>query len=137
MPVTKKTFLEEKKQEADKASQEQINDIFAAISELGSNNSNSSEIKAAPEQDRGKHNFNTVTTTETHVAEGIGNEQKDEKPGYISVVIPNSLKKKWKIYSTQHNMSLTDCVKLGMKLLEEMENQNKIKIEGGFITFSA
>ncbi len=136
MPVTKKSFLEERTKEANKASQAQMNDIFNAISVLGSNDSNSSEIIAIPEQDRGKQDFNTVTNTETHSAEGIHNEPKDEKPGYVSVVIPNSLKKKWKIFGMQHNMSLTDCLKLGMKLLEEMEQQKKIRIEGGFITFN-
>ena len=100
---------------------------MTAISGLGSGNStnsNTSEIKTENESRVGE-DFKTVTNS------------ADDKPGYVSLVIPNSLKKKWKLYSTQHSMSLTDCLKLGMKLLEEMEQQGKIKIEDGFVTLNA
>lgn len=137
MPVSKKSYIEGKKQEAEKASQEQMDNIFATISALGSGNSNTSEIVTEKEQRRVEQDFKTVTTSLTDSVESNPVEQKDEKPGYVSLVLPNSLKKKWKIYSTQHNMSLTDCLKLGMKLLEELEQQKKIKIEGGFVTFNA
>ena len=127
MPVTKKSAIEDKKKQAELASENQMQDLMAAISGLGSGNStdsNSFEIKTENESNVGE-DFKTVTNS------------TDDKPGYVSLVIPNSLKKKWKLYSTQHSMSLTDCLKLGMKLLEEMEQQGKIKIEDGFVTLNA
>ena len=127
MPVTKKSAIEDKKKQAELASENQMQDLMAAISGLGSGNSsdsNSFEIKTENESSVGE-DFKTVTNS------------ADDKPGYVSLVIPNSLKKKWKLYSTQHSMSLTDCLKLGMKLLEEMEQQGKIKIEDGFVTLNA
>ena len=127
MPVTKKSAIEDKKKQAELASENQMQDLMAAISGLGSGNStdsNTSEIKTENESRVGE-DFETVTNS------------ADDKPGYVSLVIPNSLKKKWKLYSTQHSMSLTDCLKLGMKLLEEMEQQGKIKIEDGFVTLNA
>ena len=127
MPVTKKSAIEDKKKQAELASENQMQDLMAAISGLGSGNStdsNTSEIKTENEN-RGGEDFKTVTNP------------ADDKPGYVSLVIPNSLKKKWKLYSTQHSMSLTDCLKLGMQLLEEMEQQGKIKIEDGFVTLNA
>ena len=127
MPVTKKSAIEDKKKQAELASENQMQDLMAAISGLGSGNStdsNSFEIKTENESSVGD-DFKTVTNP------------TDDKPGYVSLVIPNSLKKKWKLYSTQHSMSLTDCLKLGMKLLEEMEQQGKIKIEDGFVTLNA
>ena len=131
MPVTKKSAIEDKKKQAELASENQMQDLMTAISGLGSGNStnsNTSEIKTENESRVGedfKKDFKTVTNS------------ADDKPGYVSLVIPNSLKKKWKLYSTQHSMSLTDCLKLGMKLLEEMEQQGKIKIEDGFVTLNA
>lgn len=127
MPVTKKSAIEDKKKQAELASENQMQDLMTAISGLGSGNStnsNTSEIKTENESRVGE-DFKTVTNP------------TDDKPGYVSLVIPNSLKKKWKLYSTQHSMSLTDCLKLGMKLLEEMEQQGKIKIEDGFVTLNA
>ena len=127
MPVTKKSTIEDKKKQAELASENQMQDLMTAISGLGSGNntnSNTSEIKTENESRVGE-DFKTVTNS------------ADDKPGYVSLVIPNSLKKKWKLYSTQHSMSLTDCLKLGMKLLEEMEQQGKIKIEDGFVTLNA
>lgn len=127
MPVTKKSAIEDKKKQAELASENQMQDLMTAISGLGSGNntnSNTSEIKTENESRVGE-DFKTVTNF------------ADDKPGYVSLVIPNSLKKKWKLYSTQHSMSLTDCLKLGMKLLEEMEQQGKIKIEDGFVTLNA
>lgn len=127
MPVTKKSAIEDKKKQAELASENQMQDLMTAISGLGSansTNSNTSEIKTENESRVGE-DFKTVTNS------------VDDKPGYVSLVIPNSLKKKWKLYSTQHSMSLTDCLKLGMKLLEEMEQQGKIKIEDGFVTLNA
>ena len=130
MPVTKKSAIEDKKKQAELASENQMQDLMAAISGLGGGNStdsNTSEIKTENESRVGE-DFKTVTNSATPA---------DDKPGYVSLVIPNSLKKKWKLYSTQHSMSLTDCLKLGMKLLEEMEQQGKIKIEDGFVTLNA
>lgn len=127
MPVTKKSAIEDKKKQAELASENQMQDLMTAISGLGSGNStdsNSFEIKTENESRVGE-DFKTVTNS------------ADDKPGYVSLVIPNSLKKKWKLYSTQHSMSLTDCLKLGMKLLEEMEQQGKIRIEDGFVTLNA
>jgi hypothetical protein len=127
MPVTKKSAIEDKKKQAELASENQMQDLMTAISGLGSGNSTNSytsEIKTENESRVGE-DFKTVTYS------------ADDKPGYVSLVIPNSLKKKWKLYSTQHRMSLTDCLKLGMKLLEEMEQQGKIKIEDGFVTLNA
>mgnify|MGYP007069896583 FL=1 len=124
--------LEEKKKEAEKASNEQMSDLYDVISSLGTSsekNTNSSEIKSDEGQGGAGDNFKTVTTPSS--------SEQDDKPGYVSLVIPNSLKKKWKLYSAQHEMSLTDSLKLGMKLLEQMENQGKIKIEGGFLTINS
>ena len=145
MPVTKRSNLDEKRRDAEKASEEQMNDLYAAISGLGSSshkNSNSLEIEKSVNPSRGGDNFKTVSNAVTQnslpqeePAENAS-ETKDDKPGYVSLVIPNSLKKKWKLYSAQHEMSLTDCLKLGMKLLEQMENQGKIKIEEGFLTIN-
>ena len=142
---TKKLTLDEKKREAELASEEQMNDLSAAILSLGassantesSRNGNTSEMHtetASPARD-----FKTVTTFTETKPQDVQNteaEQKDDKPGYVSLVIPNSLKKKWKLYSTVHGMSLTDSLKLGMKLLEEMEQKGKIRIEGGFLTIN-
>ena len=111
------------KKEADTQSMNQIDDIFSQINSLDvSSKTNSDEITIKPVAD-----FKSVTTNEIPV--------QDDKPGYISLVIPNSLKKTWKNYSNNHGMSLTDCIKLGMKLLEDMENKQKISIDSGFITY--
>ena len=140
MPVTKKSKLEEKVREAEKASEEQMNDLTAAIMGLGSNHSDSA---AAPSSNTSTTKTEVDNRTVTSVAQEepsritTDTDSKDEKPGYVSLVIPNSLKKKWKLYSTVHGMSLTDCLKLGMKLLEEMEQQGKIRIEGGFLTINS
>lgn len=140
MPVTKKSKLEEKVREAEKASEEQMNDLTAAIMGLGSNHSDS---VATPSSNSSTAKTEVDNRTVTSVAQEepsritTDTDSKDEKPGYVSLVIPNSLKKKWKLYSTVHGMSLTDCLKLGMKLLEEMEQQGKIRIEGGFLTINS
>lgn len=60
---------------------------------------------------------------------------KAEKPGYISLVITPSLKKKWKTYCTDHGLSLTDCIKISMKLLEDMEKKNSISLEDGVLSY--
>lgn len=129
MPATKKIDIQERKLASENASNEQMNDIFAAISGLGSASTVQTE-----------DNFKTVTNN-PEVKEA-GNTQvqnvnsKDEKPGYISLVVPNSLKKKWKVYCTQHGMSLTDCIKMGMKLLEDLEQKQAITIDSGFVTYN-
>ena len=125
MPSIKKARVEEIKKEAEIASEKQMQDIFAAISGLGS--SKPEQTQPAPSE-----NSNTFEIKQTKVNDA----PKNDKPGYVSLVIPNSLKKKWKLYSAAHGMSLTDCLKLGMKLLEEMEQQGKIKIEEGFLTIN-
>lgn len=138
MPVTKKSAIEDKKRQAEQASENQMQDLMAAISGLGVKDSNTFEMnneseKTAPVENKFK------TETNNSVVENNSNisDTKDDKPGYVSLVIPNSLKKRWKLYSAQHSMSLTDCLKLGMKLLEEMEQKGKISIGDGFLTFSA
>lgn len=140
MPSIKKARVEEIKREAEIASEKQMNDIYAAISGLGSNTASQSR-KTEPEPEAPAPEIKTVTKpAAAEVAPVVTTsepESKDDKPGYVSLVIPNSLKKKWKMYSTVHGMSLTDCLKLGMKLLEEMEQKGTIRIEEGFLTINA
>lgn len=140
MPSIKKARVEEIKREAEIASEKQMNDIYAAISGLGSNAASQSR-KTEPEPETPAPEIKTVTKpAAAEVAPVVTTsepESKDDKPGYVSLVIPNSLKKKWKMYSTVHGMSLTDCLKLGMKLLEEMEQKGTIRIEEGFLTINA
>ncbi len=140
MPSIKKARVEEIKREAEIASEKQMNDIYAAISGLGSNPASQSR-KTEPEPETPAPEIKTVTKpAAAEVAPVVTTsepESKDDKPGYVSLVIPNSLKKKWKMYSTVHGMSLTDCLKLGMKLLEEMEQKGTIRIEEGFLTINA
>lgn len=139
MPSIKKARVEEIKREAEIASEKQMNDIYAAISGLGSNTTSQSR-KTEPEPENPAPEIKTVTKpAAAEVAPVVTTsepESKDDKPGYVSLVIPNSLKKKWKMYSTVHGMSLTDCLKLGMKLLEEMEQKGTIRIEEGFLTIN-
>lgn len=139
MPSIKKARVEEIKREAEIASEKQMNDIYAAISGLGSNTASQSR-KIEPEPETPAPEIKTVTKpAAAEVAPVVTTsepESKDDKPGYVSLVIPNSLKKKWKMYSTVHGMSLTDCLKLGMKLLEEMEQKGTIRIEEGFLTIN-
>ena len=140
MPSIKKARVEEIKREAEIASEKQMNDIYAAISGLGSNTAFQSR-KTEPEPETPAPEIKTVTKpAAAEVASVVTTsepESKDDKPGYVSLVIPNSLKKKWKMYSTVHGMSLTDCLKLGMKLLEEMEQKGTIRIEEGFLTINS
>ena len=140
MPSIKKARVEEIKREAEIASEKQMNDIYAAISGLGSSTTSQSR-KTEPETETPAPEIKTVTKpAAAEVAPVVTTsepESKDDKPGYVSLVIPNSLKKKWKMYSTMHGMSLTDCLKLGMKLLEEMEQKGTIRIEEGFLTINA
>ena len=137
MPSIKKARVEEIKREAEIASEKQMNDIYAAISGLGSNTASQSR---KTEHETPAPEIKTVTKpAAAEVAPVVTTsepESKDDKPGYVSLVIPNSLKKKWKMYSTVHGMSLTDCLKLGMKLLEEMEQKGTIRIEEGFLTIN-
>lgn len=60
---------------------------------------------------------------------------KAEKPGYISLVITPTLKKEWKTYCTEHGLSLTDCIKVSMKLLKDMEKKNAISLEDGVLSY--
>lgn len=60
---------------------------------------------------------------------------KGEKPGYISLVITPTLKKEWKTYCTEHGLSLTDCIKVSMKLLKDMEKKNAISLEDGVLSY--
>lgn len=126
MPVTKKINLEEKIRESENASNAQMDDIFSQISGLGATNTKKESTVEENEKKAEAHSM-TVTISES--------EADNEKPGYVSLVIPSSLKKQWKIFSTAHGISLSDSIKLGMKLMVEMEQQNKIKIDGGFVTY--
>ena len=99
MPSIKKARVEEIKREAEIASEKQMNDIYAAISGLGSNTTSQSR-KSEPETPAPE--IKTVTKpAAAEVAPVVTTsepESKDDKPGYVSLVIPNSLKKKWKMY---------------------------------------
>ena len=139
MPSIKKARVEEIKREAEIASEKQMNDIYAAISGLGSNTASQSRITEREPETPALEIKSVTKPAAAEVAPVVTTsepESKDDKPGYVSLVIPNSLKKKWKMYSTVHGMSLTDCLKLGMKLLEEMEQKGTIRIEEGFLTIN-
>lgn len=72
------------------------------------------------------------TVNKTVTAKSSG---KVEKPGYISLVITPTLKKEWKTYCTEHGLSLTDCIKVSMKLLKDMEKKNAISLEDGVLSY--
>jgi len=139
MAVTKKIDIEAQKREADA----QVDDIMSMISGLGSKPAAATVVKEEEEEPAPVY-----TSTSTRTRSSINDVQTgarkrvapveipDEKPGYISMVIPTSLKKKWKIFCTQHGMSLTDALKLGMKLLEDMEQNREISIEDGIVSYN-
>ena len=86
----------------------------------------------------------SVTETEEPVRQATGTVNKTvtaksggkaEKPGYISLVITPTLKKEWKTYCTEHGLSLTDCIKVSMKLLKDMEKKNAISLEDGVLSY--
>lgn len=146
MAVNKKINLDETKKRADEAGKEQINDIMSMISDLGSESSGAVQEeetvaaretvtkKTAAESSEGSVKIRTESKTSASTVKKT-TSAKDSKPGYISLVIPNSLKTKWKVYSSEHGMSLTDCMKMAMKLLEDMEQKEAISVEDGFITY--
>lgn len=74
----------------------------------------------------------STTVNKTVTAKSSG---KGEKPGYISLVITPTLKKEWKTYCTEHGLSLTDCIKVSMKLLKDMEKKNAISLEDGVLSY--
>jgi len=74
----------------------------------------------------------STTVNKTVTAKSGG---KVEKPGYISLVITPTLKKEWKTYCTEHGLSLTDCIKVSMKLLKDMEKKNAISLEDGVLSY--
>lgn len=74
----------------------------------------------------------STTVNKTVTAKSSG---KVEKPGYISLVITPTLKKEWKTYCTEHGLSLTDCIKVSMKLLKDMEKKNAISLEDGVLSY--
>lgn len=137
MAVTKKINIEAQKREADA----QVDDIMSMISDLGSKSAPVTAVKEIEEERapvytsaRTRSSINDVQTGARKRVVPV--EISDEKPGYISMVIPTSLKKKWKIFCTQHGMSLTDALKLGMKLLEDMEQNREISIEDGIVSYN-
>lgn len=136
MPATVKKNYSNLKQESDQATDNQMNDIFAQISSLGLG-----AVTSTPEEE--------VTVQETVVDEepiikrniqksvpAAAKKAKKGNSGYVSLVIPDSIKTKWKVFCSEHGISLTDSIKLGMKLLMEMEDQNMISIEDGVITMN-
>lgn len=150
MPATKKINMDERKREADAAGKEQVSDIFSMISGLGSSSDDDepaprrvvteqaaverkpvAKVKPQIEPEEVQAEIPVVTKIKTKKAE----TKKENKPGYVSLVISNNLKTKWKTYSSAHGMSLTDCMKLAMKLLEDMEQKEAISIEDGFLTY--
>lgn len=134
MSATVKKNYTDLKNESEKASADQMNDIFAQISSLGS-----TPAKKEPEV--------TVQETQEEIDEPIikrsspkpsatVKKAKKGNSGYVSLVIPDNIKTKWKVFCSEHGLSLTDSIKLGMKLLMEMEDQNLLTIEDGVITMN-
>lgn len=134
MAATVKKNYSNLKQESEEAATNQMNDIFAAISSLGS----------APAKEETEV---TVQETTEEVDEPIikrsvvkpaapVKKAKKGNSGYVSLVIPDNIKTKWKVFCSEHGLSLTDSIKLGMKLLMEMEDQNLLTIEDGVITMN-
>ena len=139
MPAVQKINEKSLKDESNKATKDDVTDIFAQLGALGSSPKSERPAETAPVQQKNKFQSeekprqietvaNTVSTTSLA-------EAKDDKPGYISLVIPNSLKKKWKLYCMQHEISLTDCIKMAMINLEKMEESKMIEIDGNTITY--
>lgn len=76
-----------------------------------------------------------ITSKPKRVNKTVTSSVKEEKPGYVSLVITPSLKKKWKTYCSERGLSLTDCIKLSMRLLEDMERKEAISIEDGVLSY--
>ncbi len=124
------------------AMNEQTTDILSKIGTLGtlssgdapSYRSNETVTTSAAEEEQEEEipvkprTVNKTVTEKKSIPKG-------EKPGYISLVITPSLKKKWKTYCTDHGLSLTDCIKVSMKLLEDMEKKNAISLEDGVLSY--
>lgn len=118
----------------------QIGDIFESIQNLGRNSLDEDIPVAEPVVTRKENPVSEkriVTKAKSAPVSKVSSPavKKADKPGYVSLVIPNSLKTEWKIYSSEHRMTLTECMKLAMKLLKEMEQKEAITIEDGFITY--
>lgn len=137
MAATVKKDIEKLKQDSEQATNNQVNDIFDAISKLGANDSEKVESEPVREESF-EEEEPIIRRTVRPAAKPIATKKVkgDDKRGFISLVVSPSLKTKWKTYSTNHGMSLTDCIKLGMKLLEEMEQQGMLQIEDGVVTMS-
>lgn len=137
--ANKKVSLEELKQRADQESQNQVNDIFSQISNLGSSNNNKSVTYEENENIQENEDESTEDIIPVKKRKPVNNKtvtsKKEDKPGYVSLVIPNSLKKKWKTFCNEHGISLTDCIKASMKLLEDMERKEAINLEDGVISY--
>ncbi len=155
--INPKNYLEE----ANKNTQADVSDIMASISMLGRSSADTvrepvlhdresvmSHAQAPDIQNSGamyrrdEEPRNSVRTVAPNPAPrkpietvAVPVDPKDDKPGYISLVIPNSLKKKWKQYCMNHDLSLTDCIKLAMDNLEQMELNDVIEIQGRFIKY--
>ena len=134
MPAVQKINEKTLRDESNRATQNDVSDILASIQSLGNQTQpvirTRSETVHVQEQKKIEPQIETVA-----VSSPVSAESKDDKPGYISLVIPNSMKKKWKMYCTQHEISLTDCIKLAMKNLEVMEQQQIIKIDSGVVIY--
>lgn len=116
----------------------QNNDLMNMIGALGAANPVQEEVSnksvtniEETEQDPIPVARRTVNKTVTEKKSSA----KGEKPGYISLVITPSLKKEWKSYCTEHGLSLTDCIKVSMKLLKDMEKKNMVSLEDGVLSY--
>jgi len=132
MAATKKVNYENLKQEADQSTTEQVDDIFNAINSLGSSSVSVSSKSSASYEETDDTPIIRRASKKTEIQK----KEKKGNGGYVSLVIPDNLKTKWKVFCTEHGVSLTDSIKLGMKLLMEMEDQKMITIEDGVITMN-
>lgn len=126
------------------AQNDQTNDFLSQLGSLGNpvkneapvvepevSNKSVTNIEETEQEEEIPVKVRTVNKTVT----AKPSSTKTEKPGYISLVITPSLKKKWKSYCTEHGLSLTDCIKISMRLLEDLEKKNTISLEDGVLSY--
>lgn len=132
--ANKKIDIAEKRAEAENAGNEQFNDLASMIASLGS--SSAPEPVTETEESEQPVSVRTVHTVKKTSAPARSKAPTADQVGYVSLVIPTKLKKQWKTYSAEHGLSLTDCIKLGMHLIEELEAGGSISIDNGIITWN-
>jgi len=135
MPAVQKINDKTLKAQANEATKNDVSDIFASIKSLGNPAASSIPVETRREVETPVVETKPLEPKVKQIETVAITESKDDKPGYISLVIPNSLKKKWKLYCMQHELSLTDCIKIAMKNLEEMEKNDVISIEDGIVMY--